>query len=100
MMSDIEGLYNKDPNRHEDARLIPLVEKIDKGVKKSAGGATTSFGTGGMRTKIKAAEIAWKDGIDTVIMSGKEPARLYDLLENRPVGTIFAASAAEEQKKM
>ena len=75
------------------------MEKIDKSVKKSAGGAGTAFGTGGMRTKIHAAELAGEQGIDTVIMSGNDPAKLYDLLDNKPIGTIFVASKRLDGKE-
>lgn len=98
MMTDIDGLYDCDPREHEDAKLVRLVDKIDDHIRESAGGAGTSFGTGGMRTKIKAAEIAWAEGIDTVIMNGNDPARLYDLLNNQSIGTIFAASEAKESE--
>lgn len=91
MMSDIEGLYDKDPRKYPDARLIPVVECIDNRIREIAGGAGSTLGTGGMRTKIRAAEIAAKAGIDTVVMNGSDPAKLYDLFENKPVGTIFKA---------
>lgn len=96
LMTDIDGLYDSNPREHADAQLVPLVMKIDDTIRQSAGGAGTAFGTGGMRTKIKAAEIAWEKGIDTVIMNGKNPEKLYDLFENEGVGTVFAASEAEE----
>lgn len=98
MMTDIDGLYDCDPREHEDAKLVRLVDRIDDQIRESAGGAGTSFGTGGMRTKIKAAEIAWAEGIDTVIMNGNNPAKLYDLLNNQSIGTVFAASEAKENE--
>lgn len=98
MMTDIDGLYDCDPREHEDAKLVRLVDRIDDQIRESAGGAGTSFGTGGMRTKIKAAEIAWAEGIDTVIMNGNDPAKLYDLLNNQSIGTVFAASEAKENE--
>ena len=95
MMTDIDGLYNHDPRLDSKAKLVPFVEKIDASIWKSAGDAGTAFGTGGMRTKIKAAQIAWEKGIDTVIMNGHDPEKLYDLFENQQVGTVFAASGEE-----
>lgn len=97
LMTDIDGLYDCDPRQHEDARLVKIVDKIDARIHESAGGAGTSFGTGGMKTKVKAAEIAWEAGIDTVIMNGNDPSKLYDLLNNKSIGTIFAASKAEDK---
>ncbi|MFG6393211.1 MAG: glutamate 5-kinase [Lachnospiraceae bacterium] len=89
IMSDIDGLYNKDPHKNKDAELIPVVHEITEDIKALAGGVTTKFGTGGMITKINAVEIAYKAGIDVVIMNGKQPEKLYDLFENKDVGTLF-----------
>src|SRR5579862_897155 len=57
LLSDVEGLYDKNPSQFADAKLIPTVEKIDKAVEQLAGGAASGVGTGGMRTKIAAAKI-------------------------------------------
>ncbi len=89
IMSDIDGLYNKDPHKYDDAVLIPVVEKIDDDIIALAGGAGSALGTGGMRTKIKAAQIAAEDGVSMVIMNGNDPQALYDLLNDKPVGTLF-----------
>ena len=90
IMSDIDGLYDQDPHVHEDARLIPEVGKITDDIRDLAGGAGSALGTGGMATKIKAVEIAHAADIDVVLMNGKNPRKLYDLFEDKPVGTIFA----------
>ena len=90
IMSDIDGLYDKDPHVHEDARLIPEVGKITDDIRDLAGGAGSALGTGGMATKIKAVEIAHAADIDVVLMNGKNPRKLYDLFEDKPVGTILA----------
>lgn len=90
IMSDIDGLYDKDPHVHEDARLIPEVGNITDDIRDLAGGAGSALGTGGMATKIKAVEIAHAADIDVVLMNGKNPRKLYDLFEDKPVGTIFA----------
>ncbi len=89
IMSDIDGLYDKDPHKYDDAVLIPVVEKIDDDIIALAGGAGSALGTGGMRTKIKAAQIAAEDGVSMVIMNGNDPQALYDLLNDKPVGTLF-----------
>lgn len=91
IMSDIEGLFDKDPHKYEDAELIPVVPEITEEIKALAGGAGSSLGTGGMATKIKAAEIAKNGGIDLIIMNGEDPRRLYKVFENKPVGTLFLA---------
>ncbi len=89
IMTDIDGLYDKDPRKFENACLIPLVENINGEIRDCAGGAGTALGTGGMATKIRAAEIAVESGVDMVIMNGDKPKKLYDLFENKPVGTLF-----------
>lgn len=89
IMSDIDGLYNKDPHKEKDATLIPVVNEITDEIKALAGGVTTKFGTGGMVTKLNAVEIAYEAGIDVVIMNGKQPEKLYDLFEDKSTGTLF-----------
>jgi glutamate 5-kinase len=90
LLSDIDGLYDKDPRSNPDARLIPYVPDIDGEVLKNAGGAGR-LGTGGVGTKLKAARIVTSAGIDMVIMSGEVPSRIYDLFDGKPVGTFFPA---------
>lgn len=92
LLSDIKGLYDTDPHKNPDAKLIPYVDKIDDRIRSLAGGTGSSFGTGGMVTKIEAAQTAMSAGIDMVIMDGSDPYRLYDLFDGKPVGTIFRAS--------
>jgi len=89
IISDIEGLFDKNPRKYADATLIPLVEKIDDNIRAMASGSGSNRGTGGMITKIQAAEIAVEQGIPMAIIGGEMPARLYDLLEGKPVGTYF-----------
>lgn len=90
IMSDIDGLYDKDPHVHENANLIPEVGEITDDIRSLAGGAGSALGTGGMATKIKAVEIAHAADIDVVLMNGKNPHKLYDLFEDKLVGTLFA----------
>lgn len=73
IMSDIDGLYDSDPRKNPDAKLIPVVEEITDEIKELAGGAGTKLGTGGMITKINAAEIAVNSGMDMIIINGKNP---------------------------
>lgn len=88
IMSDIDGLYDKDPHDNEHARLLPIVHEITDEIRELAGGAGR-LGTGGMITKINAVEIAYEADIDVVLMNGRQPERLYDLLEGESVGTFF-----------
>ncbi len=89
LLSDIEGLYTADPKKDPEAKLIPLVEEITPEILALAGGAGSSLGTGGMATKLKAAQIATDAGVDMVITNGEDPEKLYDLFDGKPVGTRF-----------
>ncbi len=91
ILTDIDGLYDKNPNDDEYARIIPVVEDITEELYQIAGGKGSKFGTGGMVTKLQAAEIATKAGIDTIVMNGSEPENIYKALEGHQVGTIFVA---------
>lgn len=91
ILSDIDGLYSSDPHKSNNARLIPVVTEISAYIENIAGGVGSSLGTGGMATKINAGKIAIENGIDMVIMNGDNPEKLYDLFENKPIGTLFLA---------
>lgn len=91
ILSDIDGLYDDDPRKNPDAKLIPVVTEINSHIEEIAGGAGTALGTGGMATKINAAKIANEAGIDMIIMNGKNPDKLYELFENNQTGTVFIA---------
>ena len=84
LLSDIDGLYTDDPRNNEKAEFISCVEKIDDKLYAMAKGADTTFGTGGMATKIAAAEIANAIGVDMVIANSR-------ILEGKEVGTLFKA---------
>lgn len=91
ILSDIDGFYDRDPRLYKDAKLISRIEKIDESVYELAGGAGSRRGTGGMRTKLQAADLATRSGIDTIVMNGQNTDGLYDLAEGRKVGTLFVA---------
>ena len=90
-LSDIDGLYDSDPRKNPNAKLIERVDAVDEGVLAMAGGAGTERGTGGMATKLLAARIVLEKGIPMYILNGKDPTILYELLDGRHVGTFFAA---------
>ena len=90
ILSDIDGFYDKDPRLHKDAKLIDRIDEIDEGTYKLAGGAGSRRGTGGMRTKIQAAELATSQGTATLVTNGRRPEALYDIVEGKKVGTLFA----------
>ena len=89
LLSDIDGLYTADPHKDPDARLIPEVTEITPEILALAGGEGSSLGTGGMRTKLHAAEMCVEAGCEMVIMNGEDPKLLYDLFEGCAVGTRF-----------
>ena len=89
IMSDIDGFFDKDPRLYKDARLINRIRTIDSSVYELAGGAGSRRGTGGMRTKLQAADLATAQGIDTIVINGKNPEALYDLVKGVEVGTLF-----------
>ena len=91
-MSDIDGLYDKDPHKYPDAKLVSRVNAVTAELRASAGGAGTSRGTGGMQTKLDAAEIAMSAGVDMVITNGSAPELIYDIAAGADIGTRFCAA--------
>lgn len=91
LLSDIEGLYDADPSQDPKAQKIDVVETIDAHILAMAGESSSSLGTGGMITKLQAAQIATEAGCDMVIASGADPCILYDLIEGKNCGTLFRA---------
>lgn len=95
LLSDIDGLYTADPRKRADARLIPEVRVLDESIMALGEGAGSSLGTGGMQTKLRAAEIATGAGCDMIITNGAYPERLYDIVDGKSVGTRFYAKSGE-----
>lgn len=91
LLSDIDGLYTDDPRNNPEARFISCVEEIDDRLLSCAKGPDTPFGTGGMTTKLAAAEIANEAGTDMVIANGDDPVNVIRILEGKEVGTLFKA---------
>ena len=92
LLSDIDGLYTANPKLDPDAELIPVVEDITPEIESIAGGAGSSLGTGGMKTKINAAKICIESGCDMIITNGNNPEILYNLMEGKSFGTRFISS--------
>ncbi len=91
LLSDIDGVFDHDPHRDPDARLIPVIDGLTDELWSLAGGAGSSLGTGGMLTKFQAAEIANAAGVDMVITNGEKPDNLYFLADGGRIGTLFRA---------
>ena len=89
LLSDIDGLYDGDPRKNPDAKLIPTVETVDERIIALGGGSGSSLGTGGMATKLRAAQMATAAGCEMVIANGQTPDILYDVAAGKRVGTRF-----------
>lgn len=89
LLSDIAGLYDGDPHQDPNARLIPEVRQVDASIWGIAGESTTDSGTGGMRTKIEAAQLVQRAGSTMVIAHGSERDVLLRIMEGEPIGTRF-----------
>jgi glutamate 5-kinase len=88
-LTDIDGLFDKDPRTHKDAQLIRLVEKVDRKVLRFANSIPGFLGTGGMASKIKAAQKAALGGVPTIIANGLKPHILRQLFLGKEEGTLF-----------
>lgn len=93
IMSDVDGLYTANPQDDPAAELIPVVTEVDHGISAMAGGSGSSFGTGGMSSKVRAARAMMAAGIPTVICEGRRPNVLLDVAAGKSVGTLFKAPA-------
>ncbi|MBE6733034.1 MAG: glutamate 5-kinase [Ruminococcaceae bacterium] len=91
LLSDIDGLYTEDPHKNPNATLLSEVDEITSEIIAMTGSAVTKLGTGGMQTKLHAAEIATKNGIEMVIANGNDPEVLYDIVNGENIGTRFKA---------
>ncbi len=89
LLSDIDGLFTADPHKDKNAKLIEEVHEITPEILALAGGAGSSLGTGGMATKLHAAQIATEAGTDMIIANGENPEILYNIVDGIPFGTRF-----------
>jgi glutamate 5-kinase len=101
LLTDQEGLYTADPRENPSAKLIPVVETIDDSIFALAGGSTSELklGTGGMFTKIEAAQLATQSGTSTIIASFSHPNVLLDLIKGKKVGTFFKAHVNSQESR-
>ncbi len=97
LLSDIDGLYSDNPRTNPDAEFISLVEKIDDSIMEMGKSETgSSVGTGGMNTKIHAAQIATKSGADMIIANSEDIHILHRIMDGREFGTLFVADKDED----
>lgn len=98
ILSDIDGLYSSDPRHDPAAERIPVVERIDESIYERAGGSNTR-GTGGMQTKIQAADLATRSGTEVVIAAGRERDIITRVLAGESLGTRFPAVASRLESR-
>lgn len=91
LLTDQQGLFDSDPRKNPEAKLIPVVEQITDHIRSIAGGSGTHLGTGGMFTKITAADVATRSGVETIIAPGNQPNVIVDLAYGQAIGTKFTA---------
>ena len=89
LLTDVDGLYDGDPSENSEAKKIKVVNKIDDYIREIAGAPSSNKGTGGMTTKVKAAEIAFKYKIPMYIGRGQDPDIIYDIIQGKNPGTLF-----------
>ena len=89
LVSDIDGFYDSDPRKNLDSKMIKEVIEITRELEECAGGAGTSFGTGGMATKLTAAKTATNFGVDMILANGDDPKILFDIVNGEEIGTLF-----------
>jgi glutamate 5-kinase len=89
IMSDVDGLFDRNPHLDSTAQLLPLVERIDGSIEAAAGDSVTAVGTGGMASKIRAAKRATLYGVGVAIINGRVPGNLARLLAGDEIGTYF-----------
>ena len=94
-MSDIDGLYTKDPHKYLDATFLSEVSALTPEILALGEGKGSELGTGGMKTKIHAAAIAMESGIDMIIANGSRPSVLYNIADGLPFGTKFFGRGKE-----
>lgn len=98
MLSDIDGFFSDNPQTNKDATLFSEINHIDDALLTLAGGKGSRFGTGGMYSKLKAAERVLAHDISMVLTNGKKPTIIFDILAGQQIGTLFTSSKGEKQQ--
>ncbi len=92
IMTDIDGFYTSDPKQDEHAEMLSVVHEITEEIELAAQGSGSSFGKGGMVTKINAVKICREKGIDTLILNGQNPKNILKAMEGHEIGTLFTSA--------
>jgi glutamate 5-kinase len=99
ILSDVDGLYDRDPSENPHAELIPIVERVTPDVEAMGGKGSSDLGTGGMRTKLKAAKRAALSGVGTLIVNGRNANILSRIFDGEEVGTYFLPAQSKMTAK-
>lgn len=99
MLTDVDGLFEANPQQRPDARRIGVVESLTQEMFAMAGGSGSSFGTGGMASKLQAAHLATKGGVAAAIISGKREMTLRRLLACEDEGTLFLCGEDRQRRR-
>ena len=91
-MSDIDGLYEDNPKENKNAKLISYVESLNENIVQMGKGSSSRYGSGGMASKLEAAEITTRSGIDMIIANACDVGNIYKILNGEEIGTFFKAS--------
>lgn len=100
ILTDIDGMYDKNPRIYSDAKLISYIDKINEDIEKAAGGIGSTYGIGGMESKIKAAKICSFSGIKTIIANSRRKNILNKIIAGEDVGTFFAPQTVKKVKSI
>lgn len=100
ILTDIDGMYDKNPRIYNDAKLISYIDKINEDIEKAAGGIGSTYGIGGMESKIKAAKICSFSGIKTIIANSRRKNILNKIIAGEDVGTFFAPQTVKKVKSI
>ena len=96
LLSDIDGLYTDNPFTNDKAKFVDLVESLDEDLMDMGKGTASSVGTGGMATKLSAAQLATAAGADMVIANGRDMSVIHKIVDGEPYGTFFRANRNED----
>ncbi|QNU66567.1 glutamate 5-kinase [Ruminiclostridium herbifermentans] len=100
ILSDIDGFFDSDPRKNPDSKMLSIIKEITPDIELCAEGAGTKRGTGGMVTKLKAAKIATRSGVNVVLTNGSNPEVIMDIINGENLGTIFVGKAKKEDVKV
>lgn len=99
LLTDQKGLFTADPRMNPDAKLIPIVKVVDDSILALGKGSSTSLGTGGMFTKLQAAQVAARCGTTTTIASSAHPNVLIEIAEGKQIGTLFMPEISNRESR-